>query len=89
MLMKFKKGQKVRVKVWEDMPQDLYGTWGKARNIGEIVIIEGVNTFGGGNYTGYDIAFDYGETTCYFEEELEPVIKVGEQLLFAFMGDVV
>ena len=85
--MKFKKGQKVRIKVWEDMPENLANTWGISSPVGTIVIIEGVNTFGGSNYAGYDIIFDGGKTTCYFESELEPVIKVGKQLLFSFMED--
>ena len=83
--MKFKKGQKVRVKVWEDMPQYLSDTRGYAKCVGDIVTIQA--------YTltpcdGYDVIFEDGSSGYYLWEELEPVIKVGEQLLFSFMNDV-
>ena len=85
--MKFKNGQKVRVKVWEDMPWDLYDLWGYAKRVGVIATIEGINTFSSDFYSGYDVEFEDKSSACYFEEELESVIKVGEQLLFSFMEE--
>ena len=79
----FKVGQKVRVKQWLDMPQDLQLKWGiLTRCIGEVLTI----TATGESYEDiplYELqdspVWDWG--LIVLEPEIEPVIRLGEQLL--------
>lgn len=88
--MKFKVGQKVRVKQWLDMPETIQDDWGTLSdgigNVGTIVIIE---EHQGSSYIiniykleGKDFG-KYGRNVL--EGEIEPLVKVGEQLTFEFM----
>ena len=81
---KFKIGQKVRIKEWKNMPEELYNTWGRAVCVGQIVTIEGLAPT---DCDGYDVVFENGGGAFYLYGELESVIKVGEQLLFSFMEE--
>ena len=76
--MKFKIGQKVRVKVWEDMPQDMQDRYGTNRYAGQVGVILQYFT----EDMGWDVKTE-NEKYSFFclEQELEPVIKIGEQLL--------
>ncbi len=80
---KFKIGQKVRFVEWVDMPVEVIATWGKIIGWREEtgVIEKENNEF---NISGYDVKVDGTSIFC-LSQELEPVIKVGEQLTFAFM----
>jgi len=78
----FKVGQKVRVKQWLDMPEDLQAGYGmnvcKIGEVGTIVNILDVEI----SVNSYDVIFENNEYPMFFlEGELEPDIKVGEQLL--------
>lgn len=87
--MEFKIGQKVRIKRWNDMPEDVFTNWGLPSYIGEVGKILRKTTSG-----GYAVCFSekqYGllgpPEAFYFSQELEPLIKVGEQLLFDFIKE--
>lgn len=83
--MMFKVGQKVRIKQWLDMPQGMMNKWGIANDVGciGIIIMEKENRDG---YNAYDIRAENSKyDNFYFEEELEPLVRIGEQLLFKFM----
>ncbi len=83
--MKFKIGQKVRVKDWLDMPQDMIDKWGINNYVGEAGFVRQENLIA--DDIGYDIDIKRvkGLVFC-LERELESVIKVGEQLVFPFMN---
>jgi len=84
--MKFKIGQKVRVKEWSDMPQRIQEEYSKNTcRIGNIGVVTG---FFGREYNinTYDIKFEGIKCPLFFlEPELEPLIRIGEQLMFVFM----
>lgn len=85
--MKFKIGQKVRVKQWVGMPQDIMGRWGLNTHIGEVGFITQKNPYSGDD-NGYDIKIKNKKDSFFcLEQELEPFIKVGEQLLFNFIKE--
>lgn len=85
--MKYKIGQKVRIKEWVDMPEGIQDDWGTLTigdigNVGTIVAIEEhqgssyiVNIYG---LEGEDFG-KYGRNVL--EGEIEPLVKVGQQLL--------
>lgn len=80
--MKFKIGDKVRVKEWVGMPDELKERWGLNMHIGDegTIWMESYSVEDG--YKGYDIkAKDSRYAFFCFEGELEPLVKVGEQLL--------
>ncbi len=85
----FKIGQKVRVKQWLDMPQDIQYGWGiLIRCIGEVLTI----TETGESYEGIPLYKLQGSSAgewglMVLEPEIEPVIRVGEQLLFDFIKE--
>ena len=79
--MKFKIGDKVKI-----LPSAVDGGVGE-RNVGKI----GVITYhASGDY--FCVLMDYdsrdGLTWAVYPNQMEHVIKVGQQLLFSFMGDV-
>lgn len=87
--MKFKIGQRVRIVGWVDMPEDVRGVFilTPAIFIGkEVIIYKSTVELG---KRAYEVDFvDKGiKESGYllFEKELEPVIRVGEQLMFEFM----
>lgn len=84
--LKFKVGDKVHIKVWNDMPLEVVDNWGEPSYINETGIIIRHNP------QGYDVSFpslpkcgfrDPPEA-FYLPQELELVVKIGEQLLFDF-----
>ena len=86
---KFKVGDKARVIEWIDMPQELQDSYSiNACKIGEIgtiirLLAEELDI------ESYDIIFEGDKYPIFlFGEELEPCIKVGEQLTFSFMKGV-
>lgn len=83
--MNFKVGQKVRVKEWVDMPEEMFdsmGINGHAGKVGVVVVDGKIH----GGYKAYDVRTKGGDYDFFcFEDELEPLIKVGQQLLFSFM----
>ena len=85
--MKFKVGQKVRVKEWVDMPENVISMYYCTPSIaiGKLVVIcESCKELDEQAYqTNYLDGADQGY--LFFEEELEAIIRVGEQLLFDFM----
>ena len=86
--MKFKVGQKVRIVKWLNMPQDMVEKWGiNLPHIGEVGIIEEQN-FDGKPGIAYNVKRKGAKYAFFcFEEELESIIKVGEQLEFVFMSE--
>ena len=77
----FKIGQKVRVKEWKDMPQEIEENWGISECTGEIGIIKSQKEKEEG-HNAYDVKLDNNKYSgFYFEEELESIVKIGEQLL--------
>ena len=87
--MKFKVGQKVCVKEWVGMSQNVVGIYSMTPPpyIGRVVIIRKAQIEC--EEQAYEIDFVDKELRMdgylFFEKELEPLIKVGEQLLFSFM----
>ena len=88
--MKFKIGQKIRIKKWLDMPQCLQEKWGEPAFIGKVGEVLKENNIESTN--GYDVCFPEKKGNLkntppafYFPQELEPLVKIGEQLLFSFM----
>lgn len=78
--MKFKIGQKIRIKQWLNVPEELTAEWGKNYYAGHIGVIESEN--GTAGVEAYDVKPDGNKTSVFcLKEELEPLIKVGEQLL--------
>jgi len=81
--MKFKIGQKVRVKDWNEMPERVISMYHctPSTAIGKIVVIS-ENCIELGEQA-YQTNYTDGEEQDYlfFEKELESLIKVGEQLL--------
>lgn len=77
----FKVGDKVRIKQWLDMPEDVLDTWGDgSRLAGRIGVIEFINTCF--STDGYDVIIDGDKyATFCLPQELESLVKVGEQLL--------
>ena len=70
----FQIGQKVRIKQWLDMPQDIYDAYSEPENIGEVgeIVLK--------TKKGYNVLFT--KSKCfYLLQELEPIIKAGEQLM--------
>jgi len=85
--MKFKKGQKVRIIEWVNMPQDMIDRWGINAHVGQVGIILAKNPYAKDDI-GYDVKIKYEKTSFFcLEEELEFAVKVGEQLLFSFMQE--
>lgn len=86
--MRFRIGQKVRVKKWLNMPENIQCGWGiLTRCIGDTLVV--VRT--GESYENipiYELQDSLtGELRIrVLEPEIESVIKVGEQLLFDFMN---
>jgi len=82
----FKIGQKVRVKQWSEMPQELAAVWGENFYAGQAGVIVSKNDSAG--YEGYDVKLDGNKNSCFcLKEELEPFVRVGEQLLFDFVKE--
>ena len=83
--MKFKIGQKVRIKEWIDMPKEVLANMGTACHIGDIgIVVKRIGTHWG--YITYDVKIETKEHDLFcFEGELELLVKVGEQLMFDFM----
>ncbi|GAF96599.1 unnamed protein product [marine sediment metagenome] len=82
--MKFKIGQKVRVIKWLDMPLSLINKWGTNTHVGEVGVIIQQNPFSGDE--GYDVKKKENKYSFFcLEEELELLVKIGEQLEFEFM----
>lgn len=87
--MKFKIGQKVRIVQWKDMPQQIEDDFGiNTKHIGEIGTIEKLCDLMDGEtgYEGinlYNVLFDNPTDSQrnLFEQELESVVEVGEQLM--------
>ena len=82
--MKYKVGQKVRIKQWVGVPEGLYSKWGTNEHVGcvGVVVREDRTAMG---YRAYNVKTKEKKYDFFcFEEELESVIKVGEQLLFDF-----
>lgn len=80
--MKFKVGQKVRGIKWQNMPQGMQDSFGiNICGLGRIGVVKRVlDTYDG--QRSYDIIFDSNRHPVFiFESELEPFVKVGEQLL--------
>lgn len=86
--MKFKVGQKVRIKEWDDMPEDVFNVMGGNSQIGDAEdggVVESENNSYNG-YKAYDVKMENCKCGFFcFEQELEPFVKVGEQLIFSFM----
>ncbi len=88
-MKKFKIGQKVLVKVWYDMPQDIQDGWGiLTRCIGNILTVVAI----GEKYKNINLYELEGKAVgemglIVLEPEIEPIIKVGEQLLFDFVKE--
>ena len=84
--MKFKVGQKVRVKEWIGMPQNVAGVFIMTPYVGKTVVIHKAQIEC--EEQAYEVGFVdkklHPDGFLFFEEELESVIKVGEQLLFDF-----
>lgn len=87
---KFKVGDRTHVIKWLDMPQELQDSYSiNIIRIGEIGIIKRVLEEEYDNTICYDVLFNGDIFPVFlFEQELEPVIKVGEQLTFNFMKGV-
>jgi len=84
--MKYKIGQKVRVITWKDMPQDILDNWGLLScGLGQIFIIKKQEEI----FMGHKVYQLYNNeiNLSVMEEELEPEVKIGEQLLFSFMEE--
>lgn len=86
--MKFKVGQKVRIKQWFDMPQEMENMWGiNTRNIGIIGVIQNVGADKGieniYDINTYSVVFSNKplDSLFVFEPELEPLVRIGQQLL--------
>ena len=79
----FKIGQKVRVKQWFDMPQKIRNVYliSPTLFVGEDVIICKLTTELGERAYEVDFISKEEEGYLFFEKELEPFIKVGEQLM--------
>ncbi len=88
--MKFKIGQKVYIKTWFDMPPALIDGWGNItmwNTEGEVGIIDKDKGLIDGE-VAYDIKLSTSKyRQLVFEQELEPVIEVGEQLTFDFIKE--
>ena len=84
--MKFKVGQKVRVKEWSNMPEWVLVYWGMNGHVGNVgVVVRANDTMD--RYNAYDVKTENSRYDFFcFEGELESIIKVGEQLLFGFMS---
>ena len=84
---KFKIGQKVRIKEWVDMPEEVLVDMGIACHIGDVgTIVRDIGTHKG--YKAYDVRTEIAKHNLFcFEGELEPLIKVGQQLTFSFMEE--
>jgi len=83
----FRVGQEVRVVSWEDMPQDVIFSFcmntNRVGEIGTVVKLLGQEM----GINAYDIIFKGNKYPIYFfENELESIVKVGQQLLFSFMN---
>jgi len=80
--MKYKIGQKVRVKEWVDMPEELLANWGRNCLVGHVgVIVEYTNN-------GYDVMIGNDKYPAFcLQGEIEPLIKVGQQLVFPFVEE--
>jgi len=80
-MIKFKVGDKVRIKQWLDMPERLQYDYGiNTYNIGGIGVIDKIEeVYDGINI--YKVIFNENDIIPAFEPELEPFVKVGEQLL--------
>lgn len=81
--MRFKRGQKVRIKDWVDIPQNVRDTWGTNVYVGKVGFISEVNP---GGTTGYDVKMKGNKYPAFcLEQELELLVRIGEQLMFNFM----
>ena len=87
---KFKVGDKARIIKWLDMPQELQDSYSiNIMRIGEIGIIKRVLEEEYDNTICYDVLFNGNIYPVFLlEQELESIIKVGEQLTFSFMKGV-
>lgn len=86
--MKFKVGQKVRIKQWFDMPQEIQNVWGiNTRKIGIIGVIQDIEVDKEikeiCDINTYDVVFSNKplDRLFVFEPELEPLVRIGQQLL--------
>lgn len=83
--MRYKIGQKVRVVDWPDVANKTENTHPRTPPewIGKEAIIEATTFFYGFNLQAYLVGF--GENSLdgvlFFERELKPIIKVGQQLM--------
>jgi len=78
----FKIGQKVRIKEWFDMSLKLQDSYGiNSYAIGVTGIVQRCNGTKYSSINSYDIILSNDKSHFAFEPELEPVVKVGEQLL--------
>lgn len=78
--MKFKIGQKVRIVEWKDMPEDLQDIFGiNTYGIGLIGVVDKFERAQKG-VNGYNIKLKGGNHFA-LEPELEPLVRVGEQLM--------
>lgn len=81
---KFKIGQKVRIKKWLNMPENILDVWGENYYAGQVGVVECTNNTGG--FRAYDIKIDGKKDSIFcLKEELELFVRVGEQLLFNFI----
>jgi len=79
------------------MPEEWLSNWDDPSYIGETGVILRIIYRPGrtnNNIKGFDVCFPkkkwdkYPPEAFYFKQELEPVVKVGEQLTFNFMNEV-
>ncbi len=87
--MKYKIGQKVRV---IEPSKKLCDERGRPFYIGHIGLIRGFEERAGYYpiFVEFDIGLSEGKKKVkhnYFEDELEPIIQIGEQLVFEFMKE--
>lgn len=80
--MKFKVGQKVRGIKWQNMPEDMQDSFGiNICGLEKVGIVENILDVYDG-IRSYDVLFDGNKHPVFiFESELEPFVKVGEQLM--------
>lgn len=82
-MTKFKIGQKVRIKQWFDMPQNLQDYYGTNSfdigKVGEVIDFAGETE----DINMYNILIiNDNYTNLALEPELESLVRIGEQLLF-------
>jgi len=83
----FKVGQRVRVIQWSDMPEELRESWGiLTYHIGDMgTITKAKETYCNVNVYELESESLGGWALMVLEPEIEPFVRVGEQLLFDFM----